>query len=253
MGLIRLSGRLIGTTPEHRRVVLAHLPAHIRDTVREPGCLFFDIAQTADPLIWTVSEGFATRAAFEAHQARTRASDWGAATAGIGREYQIADGTPEITPERPEDARAIYLLNRTAFGATDEADLVEALRAQGDLALSLVARFGRAYLGHVAFSPVRAPVPAWALAPVAVRESVRFQGIAERLIREGIAVARARGIKAIFVLGDPAYYRRFGFSVPEARGLTSPYSGAYWQVMNLSGATLPAGPVTHAPAFAALE
>lgn len=253
MSLIRLTGRLIGTAPEHRRVVLSHLPVHIRDTVREPGCLFFDIAQTEDPLVWSVSEGFASRAAFEAHQARMAASDWGRATRAIRRDYRLEEARAEILPERPEDARALYLLNRAAFGASDEADLVEALRASGDLALSLVARFGRAYLGHVAFSPVQAPVPAWALAPVAVRDCVRRQGLADRLIRDGIAIARERGIKAIFVLGDPAYYARFGFSVEAARGFASPYAGAFWQVLNLSGATLPPGPVTHAAPFAALD
>lgn len=252
MSLIRLTGRLIGTTPEHRRVVLAHLPAHIRDTVREPGCLFFGIAQTEDPLVWTVSEGFASRAAFDAHQARTAASDWGAATRGIGREYRVEEATPEILPETPEDARAIDLLTRAAFGTAEEAELIAALRASGDLALSLVARFGRAYLGHVGFSPVAAPMPAWALAPVSVRAPVRGQGIADRLIRTGIAVARARGITAIFVLGDPAYYARFGFSVEAARDFASPYAGAHWQVLNLSGAALPGGRVTHAGPFAAL-
>ncbi|MBD3786163.1 MAG: GNAT family N-acetyltransferase [Sphingomonadales bacterium] len=253
MSLIRLTGRLIGTAPEHRRVVLTHLPGHIRETVREPGCLFFDIAQTDDPLVWTVSEGFASRAAFDAHQARTAASDWGAATRGIGRDYRVEEAPPEILPETPDDARAIDLLTRAAFGAPEEADLIAALRASGDLALSLVARFGRAYLGHVGFSRVAAPVPAWALAPVSVREAVRGQGIAARLIRDGIALARERGIKAIFVLGDPAYYARFGFSVAEARDFASPYAGAYWQVLNLSGAALPGGKVTHAAPFAALD
>lgn len=253
MSLIRLTGRLIGTKPAHRRLVLEHLPIHIRETVREPGCLFFDIAQTEDPLVWAVSEGFASRAAFDAHQLRTKASPWAEATAEIRREYQIEEAIAEIGIERPEDIRAIYLLNRTAFDAVTEADLVDTLRDAGDLALSLVARFGRAYLGHVAFSPLHAAFPAWALAPVGVRASCRRQGLAERLIREGIAMARARGIQAIFVLGDPAYYQRFGFSVDEARGFASPYSGNYWQVLNLSGGTLPRGPVIHAPAFETLE
>lgn len=253
MSLIHLQGQLICTTPEDRRVVLAHLPQHMRLTLREPGCLFFDITQDeAEPNIWHVNEGFATRAHFEAHQARMQASDWGRATLRIKRRYQMEVARPEIAPEAATDARALYLFNRAAFGGTDEAALVDALRGAGDLALSLVARFQRAYLGHVAFSPIKAPFPAWALAPLAVRESVRGQGIGAALVQQGLAVARARGVQAVFVLGDPAYYARFGFSVRAARGFGCPWSGPEFQMLTLTSQSLPAGALTYAPAFDAL-
>lgn len=253
MTLTRLTGRLICANEAERRLVLAELPLHIRATVREPGCLSFNIAQSADPMIWQVDEIFASKAAFAAHQTRTASSRWGAATRALRRDYSLSEISPEIAPETPEDARAIYLLTRAAFGAPEEAELIDALRAAGDLALSLTARAGRAFLGHVAFSPMTAPIRAWALAPVSVRAAARGQGIAAALIRAGIAIARARGIEALFVLGDPAYYGRFGFAPAPARAYPSPYAGPHFQILNLRARALATGPVAHAPAFAALN
>ena len=252
MTLTRLTGRLICASEAERRLVLAELPLHIRATVREPGCLSFNIAQSADPMVWQVDEIFASKAALAAHQTRAAASRWGAATQGLRRNYTIGAIRPEIAPETAEDARAIYLLTRAAFDAPEEAELIDALREAGDLALSLTARAGRAFLGHAAFSPMTGPIRAWALAPVSVRAAARGQGIAAALIQDGIAIARARGIEALFVLGDPAYYARFGFAAAPARAYPSPYAGAHFHMLNLSGKPLATGPVTHAPAFAAL-
>ncbi|MBZ4022447.1 hypothetical protein CKO11_08250 [Rhodobacter sp. TJ_12] len=164
----------------------------------------------------------------------------------------MTEAAPEIRPEMAEDPRALSLLIRAAFGGPEEADLVEGLRAAGDLALSLTARFKRAYLGHIGFSPMAAPFPAWALAPLCVRASVRNQGIGGALVQAGIAEARARGIAALFVLGDPDYYGRFGFSPVAAQGYDSPYAGPYFQMLNLTDAALPKGALRHAPAFDSL-
>lgn len=86
-----LSGRLICSDAAQAKIVRARLPEHIRLTHLEPGCLSFQVTQTADPFVWTVEEAFTDRAAFDAHQARTRASDWGHATTGIPREYEIRE------------------------------------------------------------------------------------------------------------------------------------------------------------------
>lgn len=87
--MIHLSGQLICTDDQQAAKVRAHLPDHIRLTRAEPGCLTFEVVQTADPLIWQVEESFADQAAFDAHQARTRASDWYRTTAQIARAFQI--------------------------------------------------------------------------------------------------------------------------------------------------------------------
>ena len=84
-----LRGHRRCASPAEVELIKRHLPLHLRLTRAEPGCLAFDVRPTADPLVWRVEERFRDRAAFDAHQRRTRASDWGAATAGIERRYQI--------------------------------------------------------------------------------------------------------------------------------------------------------------------
>ena len=88
-GRVTLSGRLICADADQADRVRAHLPDHLALTLAEPGCLSFSVTPTADPLVWQVEETFADAAAFHAHQARTRASAWGTATAGITREYKV--------------------------------------------------------------------------------------------------------------------------------------------------------------------
>ena len=69
--------------------VRAGIDEHIRLTRAEPGCLSFDVLPTDDPLVWTVEESFRDPEAFEAHQARTAASDWARMTTGIARDYSV--------------------------------------------------------------------------------------------------------------------------------------------------------------------
>ena len=92
MAEISVKGRLVCRTPAEAAAVRRHLPAHIAATRAEPGCLSFDVAPTDDPLVWQVQETFVHRAAFDAHQTRTQASAWAAATAGIPREYTVTEG-----------------------------------------------------------------------------------------------------------------------------------------------------------------
>jgi quinol monooxygenase YgiN len=89
--MIRLSGSLSCASQDDAALVKRLLPEHMRLTLAEPGCLSFTVLPTDDGLSWTVDETFADRAAFQAHQARTLASDWGRSTAHIPRSYQIAE------------------------------------------------------------------------------------------------------------------------------------------------------------------
>ena len=159
-----------------------------------------------------------------------------------------------VRPERPADIPAITLLTEQAFGRPDEARLILRLRADGDAVLSLVAEDeGGALLGHVLFSAMAAPFRALGLAPVSVVPARQRQGLGRMLIEQGIAEAQAASYEAIFVLGDPAYYGRFGFRADLAAGFESPYAGPYLMVLPLKG-ELPArtGKVEYAPAFAGL-
>lgn len=89
--VVRLIGRLICANGEQAAKVRQHLPDHLRLTRAEPGCLSFDVVPTNDPLIWEVNETFTDRAAFDTHQARVRASDWGTQTIGITRDYEVTE------------------------------------------------------------------------------------------------------------------------------------------------------------------
>ena len=122
--------------------------------------------------------------------------------------------------EQPGDIPAIHRLNAAAFPTEAEADLVDALREQNALTLSLVAEENGEILGHIAFSPMTTASPSnlklIGLAPMAVVPERQNRGIGSALIREGIERCKQRGVDAIIVLGHPEYYPRFGF-IPAAR------------------------------------
>ena len=69
------------------------------------------------------------------------------------------------------------------------------------------------------------------LAPVAVHPSFQKQGIGSALIREGLDRAKKDRWRCVFVLGDPAYYGRFGFRVESAKGYSSLYSGRHFMAL----------------------
>lgn len=136
--------------------------------------------------------------------------------------------TVVIRPERPADADAIRRVIEGAFGQTDEADLVEALRDDEALAISLVAEVAPAVVGHVAFSPVvvtddGTDIEALCLAPLTVLPSHQNQGIGARLIKAGLQSCRSTDYGFVVVLGDPEYYGRRGFVATEPFEIRCPY------------------------------
>ena len=159
----------------------------------------------------------------------------------------------DIRAEQPQDTTAIGEVVTAAFGQADEARLVEEIRADGDIAASLVAVLDGKVIGHVLLSKMQAPFSAMALAPLAVHPAYQGQRVGGTLMRTAIARARLLGAEAIFVQGDPAYYSRFGFKVEAASGFTSPYAGPHLMVLVMGGA-LPVseGEISHAPAFSRL-
>ena len=156
--------------------------------------------------------------------------------------------------EAPGNVVAIRVVEEEAFGRSAEAQLVDDLRAAGDSVFSLVAVDDETVVGHALFSRMKAPFPALALGPVAVLPEYRRTGFGSRLIRQGIARSEAAGWLGIFVLGDPAFYRRFGFDVGKASGFISPYAGPHLMALPLGRNELPTstGSIQHAPAFAKL-
>lgn len=162
-----------------------------------------------------------------------------------------------IRPERPEDQAAIHALTKAAFAAMPysshrEAEIVDALRATGALTLSLLAEENGEILGHVAFSPVgiEGTHEGWfGLGPVSVRPDRQRQGIGRALIGRGLETLEAQGASGCALVGDPDYYRRFGFRNDGALrhdGLDSHYV----QYLVFRGPA-PQGSLDFAPAFAA--
>jgi putative acetyltransferase len=155
-----------------------------------------------------------------------------------------------IRSETPADYPAIHAVNRSAFDQTDEADLVDRLRAEGAVLLSLVADQDSAILGHVLFTRMHvADTPAVALAPVAVEPAHQRQGIGAALIRRGLDVLRDAGERLVIVVGHPSYYPRFGFSA--ATGIGHPFPPEVFMALELTPGALAnvAGPVRYPPAF----
>ena len=129
---------------------------------------------------------------------------------------------------------------------------MERLRGDGDAVLSLVAVEAEAVVGHVLFSRLRAPAAALALAPLAVAAGCRRRGIGARLVEAGLDRAKREGWRAVIVLGDPAYYSRFGFRPEAVRGMASPYAGPALTGLALAEGGLSGPRIEHAPAFASL-
>jgi len=162
-----------------------------------------------------------------------------------------------IREERASDAGPIAEVTAAAFrdhpfSRQTEPFIIRGLRDAGALALSLVAQDGERVVGHVAFSPVAMSdgTTGWyGLGPVSVLPEHQGQGIGQVLIREGLARLKARGARGCVLVGDPAYYRRFGFrsptglvheGVPPEVFLALPFDGP-----------VPHGEVTFHPAFRA--
>jgi predicted N-acetyltransferase YhbS len=146
-----------------------------------------------------------------------------------------------IRAEQPSDFAAIARITAAAFADTSyghngEAGIVEALRADGALTVSLVAVLQGEVVGHVAFSPVRIGAESgwYGLGPVSVEPARQRQGIGQALIRPGLDRLGELGAAGCVVLGAPDYYRRFGFkSDPALHYADAP--APYFQRLILKG------------------
>ncbi|HEU5433977.1 MAG TPA: N-acetyltransferase [Thermomicrobiales bacterium] len=129
-----------------------------------------------------------------------------------------------------DDANAIQDIHALAFGRPEEARLVVMLQSAAAASVSLGAEVDGRIVGHILFSPVGianlgepTPVRVLGLAPLAVLPAYQRRGIGSRLVREGLAACREAGADAVVVLGEPAYYRRFGFRRASEFGLANEY------------------------------
>jgi putative acetyltransferase len=161
-----------------------------------------------------------------------------------------------IRDEQPPDGKQVREVNEAAFGRSDEADLIDMLRVEGAILLSLVAQLDRQIVGHILFSRMtieaaQGPVAAVSLAPMAVLPGHQGRQVGSRLVRRGLADLRDRGERIVIVLGHKEYYPRFGFSSGKARNLISPFPPDAFMALELSEGALAGvhGAVRYSPAF----
>ena len=163
--------------------------------------------------------------------------------------------TFKIRPESPSDIPAIHALTKAAFldapyAAHTEQFIVDALREAGVLSISLVAEDQGILVGHVAISPVSISDGAagwYGLGPISVAPERQRQGIGSRLMVEVLQRLRKKGASGCVLVGDPAFYGRFGFK-PEERLDLPGVSPEYFLVISFSR-SLPQGTVTFHEAF----
>jgi len=148
-----------------------------------------------------------------------------------------------VREERLGDRERVRIVNEDAFGRPDEADLIDRLRAEGAVLLSLVAEVDGHIIGHVLFSRMavetaQGSLAAVSLAPMAVLPDHQGRGVGSQLVRRGLAELRDRGDRVVIVLGDKEYYSRFGFSPEKARYLASPFPPEAFLALELADGAL---------------
>ncbi|AIO41231.1 N-acetyltransferase [Burkholderia sp. AU19243] len=165
-----------------------------------------------------------------------------------------------LRDERASDVDAIGRVIVAAFADAPqqgqlERQIVDTLRADGALSVSLVAERDERVIGHVAFSPVSiggepAGSHGWyGLAPLAVRPECRRQSVGAGLVRTGLDALRRLGARGCVVLGEPSYYTRFGF-VPSGDLVFTGAARAYFQALAFDEtAPQPSGAVRYHDVF----
>jgi putative acetyltransferase len=160
-----------------------------------------------------------------------------------------------IREETSADSHKIEELTAAAFLSAlhtshTEQHIVNALRTAGKLAVSLVAEADGILVGHVAISPVSISDGAsgwFGLGPISVLPQHQRRGVGSQLMHEALGVLRGRGACGCVVLGEPAYYGRFGFHADPDLILPG-VPPEYFQAASF-GSSRPRGIVTYHEAF----
>ena len=161
-------------------------------------------------------------------------------------------------PEGPEDAAALRDLLIAAFPTSEEADLVEALRADEHAWIE-----GLSWIAHAEGDPrpvaqallTRAHVdgdPVLALAPCATLPEHQRRGAGSAAIRAVLEAAREAGERCVVVLGHAEYYPRFGFTPASRHGITAPFDVPDEAFLALGldpDRPVPHGRITYPPVF----
>jgi putative acetyltransferase len=160
-----------------------------------------------------------------------------------------------IRPEQSGEEQAIHDLTQTAFATMSFSDgteglIIDALRKDGDLTISLVAVENDRVVGHIAFSPVTIDGrhDGWfGLGPISVLPELQRRGIGKAMITAGLDILRQRRAAGCVLIGDWGYYSRVGF-VSNGELQYGDLDRRYVQFIVLHG-TEPRGGLKFAPGF----
>ncbi|WP_043634236.1 GNAT family N-acetyltransferase [Nonomuraea candida] len=161
------------------------------------------------------------------------------------------------SPETPADLAGIREVNLAAFPTSQEADLVEALRADPAAWLPGLSWVAREPDGSVAGFALLTrchvdDAPALALGPCAVRPEIQRSGAGSAVIRAALDAAREQGENLVLVLGHAEYYPRFGFVPASRHGIRPPFEVEDKYMMALvfdPALPVPAGTIRYPAAF----
>jgi putative acetyltransferase len=167
--------------------------------------------------------------------------------------------TPTIRDEATGDEGTIRSITTAAFVTVPysqgtEAAIIDALRRDEALTVSLVALDEGEIVGHIAFSPatIDGEQRGWfGVGPLSVRPDRQNRGIGGSLVRAGLERLRALGAKGCVLVGEPNYYSRFGFKT-DARLTLDGVPPQYFQALSFGG-ELPSGSVSFHPGFGAKD
>ncbi len=165
-----------------------------------------------------------------------------------------------IRTESPTDRDNIHRLIKAAFLNAPHTDhtehfIVDALRRANALSVSLVAEQAGQIVGHVALSAVTITDGAqgwYGLGPIAVQPEEQGKGIGRQLVQTALTELRARSARGCVLLGNPAYYHRFGFA-PRPGLILPGVPAEYFQATLIQGSGYPQGEVEYHPAFGAKD
>lgn len=144
-----------------------------------------------------------------------------------------------------QDLKGLKDLYRSAFPEEDLFPLVQSLLEEPDVVLSLVATLDDRLAGHILYTRCSLEPgghSAALLGPLCAAPDLQKQGVGSRLVQEGLKKLSAWQAGKVLVLGDPAYYGRFGFR-PGSR-IAPPYAlpeewRDAWQSLDLEAGGVP--------------
>ena len=140
-----------------------------------------------------------------------------------------------IRETQESDLEEVFNLIHSSFSNKAESDLVKQLISDGDVLINLVVELSDTIIGNVVVSQITMEPDiglfCGGVAPLSVLPDQQSSGVGSRLMEEAINESRKLGIDALFLLGNPNYYKRFGFTVSK---LKNDYSLEHFQELELT-------------------